>query len=191
MQRVREITPHQGCPSLSQDPPPHAFYLQSCGRGSLVGGGPVQRLPANSFFLVGNLIFLASEIPKKKTDRRQTNKSQNFDKIKIRSPHHHKFPISINWFTFFGWCMPGVRRVCAGCATCLAQMAILASARCLKNWQVKFLNGFCDILATPLTPDLLPSRAPPQLVVLIKLPRKTPLQKLSLIAAAYNKGSGR
>ena len=54
--------------------------------------------------------------------------------------------------------------MCAGCVTCLAQMAICVSAQCLKNWGGKLLNGFCNILATTdtqCTPTHLRDSWPP------------------------------
>ena len=53
-------------------------------------------------FWVGDLIFCSSQkTQKKQTDNKQTNKSRNFDKMKIGSPHHHKFSVCIqrSWLT--------------------------------------------------------------------------------------------
>jgi hypothetical protein len=57
---------------------------------STTSGDQVQELPANSFVGGGRTNFF--EPPKhKKTDRQQTNKSQNFDKMKIGPPINANF----------------------------------------------------------------------------------------------------
>jgi hypothetical protein len=66
----------------------------------LLGWG-VQLKRSRHVFLVGTN-FLDPQ-NKQHTDRRATNKSQNFDKMKIGSPHHHKFSIFLQWRSTTKW----------------------------------------------------------------------------------------